>query len=110
MAKFQIQSLSRHGYKRTALWSMILCTLIVIAAATLGRAAHNFKAALTEKPDVALYLLLPEEEITHSTLLKEGETQRDYLAETKNGPTLIQLKKGEDVWYVGFVERLHEGE
>ena len=108
MAKFQIQSLSRHSYKRTALWSLVLCTLIVVAAATLGRAAHNFKAALTTKPDVALYLLLPEEEITRSTLLKDGDTERDYLAETKNGPTLIRLKKGEEVWFVSFVERLHE--
>lgn len=108
MAKFQIQSLSRHSFKRTVWWSIVLSTLIVVAAATLGRAAHNFQAALTDKPDVALYLLLPEEQIGHSTLLKETETERDYLVETKDGSKLVQLKKGEEAWYVSLVERLHE--
>ncbi len=108
MATFQITRLSQSGYRRTVVWSITLSTLIVVAAALLGRAAHNFQAALTDKPDVALYLLLPEEQIGRSTLLQERETERDYLVETKDGPTLIRLKKGEEVWFVSFVERLHE--
>lgn len=74
----------------------------------LGRAAHNFQAALTQKPDVAIYLLLPDEEIGRTTLLRETETERDYLADTKDGPKLIRLKKGDKVWFVSFTERLHE--
>lgn len=108
MARFHIQSLSRHGYKRTVLWSLLLSIMIVAAAATLGRAAHNFKAALTDKPDVALYLLLPDEEIGQSTLLKDGETERDYLVETKDGSKFVRLKKGEETWFVSLVEKLHE--
>lgn len=86
----------------------MLSILIVVAASLLGRASYNFKAALTEKPDVAVYLLLPDEEIGYTTLLRETETQRDYLAETKDGQKLITLKKGEEEWFVSTVERLHE--
>lgn len=88
---------------------MILCLCIVAATSSLARAAHNFKAALTDKPDVALYLLLPDEGLKQTTLLKESETERDYLAETANGPKLIRLKKGETQWYVSLTEQLHEG-
>lgn len=82
--------------------------VVVVGAALLGRATHNFQAALTDKPDVAIYLLLPEEELGITTLLRESETERDYLAETKNGPKLVKLKKGDKEWFVSVVEELHE--
>jgi hypothetical protein len=44
--------------------------------------------------------------VTHLTILREGETQRDYLIETKDGPELVQLRKGEEKWYVALEERL----
>jgi hypothetical protein len=109
MAKSPIFHLTRRSYRRTLLWSALLSFLIVIAAATLGRAAHSFKAALSTKPDLALYLLLPEEGIGHSRFLKESEEGRDYLVETKSGPALVRLQRSEDgVWFVRLVERLHD--
>jgi cell division protein FtsL len=103
-----IGHLSRKRYLHTILWSVVLSISIVIAASALARATHNFRAALSEKPDIAIYLLLPEEEIGRTTLLKSSETERDYLAETKHGPKIVKLRKGEKEWYVSYVERLHE--
>lgn len=110
MKKFHVHHLSHPLFRRTVMWSVILCVLIVSAAAALARSAHNFKAALTDKPDLALYLLLPEEEITTSTLLRDGDTERDYLAETKEGPKVIKLKKGPEQWFVANIENLHRDE
>lgn len=90
------------------MWSVILCLLIVGAAAALARSAHNFKAALTDKPDLAIYLLLPEEGVTNTTLIKDGDTEKDYLVETKTGPKLIKMKKGPEQWYVAQEENLHQ--
>lgn len=108
MSKFHIHTLSRRSYSRTVFWSVLLCVSIVVAAAALGRATHNFSAALTDKPDVALYLLLPEEGIGRTTLLRESEEERDYLAETETGPKLIKLRRADGRWYVSLIEKLHE--
>lgn len=89
-------------------WAFILSATVVAVAAGLARATMNMKAALIEKPDIAIYLLLPEEEIGKTDLLRETETQRDYIAETKDGPKLVILKKGDTQWYVAEVEKLHE--
>lgn len=106
--KINIQHLSGHRFYGTVLWSLFASVVIVIAAAGLARAARNFQAALTEKPDVALYLLLPDEGIASSTLLREQPTERDYLAETDEGPKIIKLKRGPQEWYVSLIEELHE--
>lgn len=108
MRGFQIHTLSENGYRHTVLWAVFCCLAIVAAASAFARASRNFAAALTDKPDLAIYLLLPEEEIGQSTLLREQDTERDYLADTKDGPKLIKLKKGEKEWYVSLVEPLHE--
>jgi hypothetical protein len=100
--------LTKRGFSRTTLWSLLFCIAIVIAVSGVGRAARNFRAALTDKPDIALYLLLEQEKISNSTLLRESDTERDYLAETKNGPKLVKLKKGDIEWYVALVEELHQ--
>lgn len=110
MNKFRVHALSPRNYRHTVLWSVFLCIMIVVAAALLGRATKNFKAALTEKPDVAIYLLLPDEGIGQTTLLRDNETERDYLAETDEGPKLIKLKRGEAEWYVSLIEPLHQAE
>ncbi|MDD5623367.1 MAG: hypothetical protein PHI23_01500 [Candidatus Peribacteraceae bacterium] len=102
-----IRHVSHWRFFHTVGWAVLLCALIVAIAATLGRATMNIRAALTDKPDIAIYLLLPEEEIGRTMLLKESETERDYLAETKDGPKLIRLKKGEK-WYVAEMEKLRE--
>lgn len=108
MRGFHVHTLSHQGYRMTVLWAAFCCLAIVAAASGFARASRNFAAALTEKPDLAVYLLLPEEEIGQSTLLREQDTERDYLAETKDGPKLVKLKKGENEWYVSVVEKLHE--
>lgn len=90
----------------TVLWALFCCLTIVIGASAFARASRNFAAALTEKPDLAIYLLLPEEEIGQSTLLKEEDTERSYLAETKDGPKLITIRRGEQEWYVYRAEAL----
>jgi hypothetical protein len=105
---FHVHGLSARGFRRTTTWSLVTAMLIVAVAAALGRAAHNFKAALTDKPDVAIYLLLPNEDLGTTTLLREADTERDYLAETKDGPKLVKLKKGDKEWYVALEEPLHE--
>lgn len=108
--KFHIAHLGPRNYRRTAKWALTVSVAIVVAAAALARAAHNFKIALTDKPDIALYLLLPEEEIRTSEVLRESETERDYLAETKDGPKLIKLKKSDGSWHASLIEPLHEDE
>lgn len=94
-------------FRHTMFWALLLSCLIVGVAATLARASFNIAAALTLKPDIALYLLLPEEEIGWSTLLRDDGNIRDYLAHTKDGDKLIRLKRGENQWFVQFEENLH---
>lgn len=106
--KLHIPHLSRARFFHTVVWSLIVSCVIVAAAAGIGRATHNMNIALQEKPDVAIYLLLPDEDIGRTTLLHETETERDYLAETKDGPKLVKLKKGPEQWYAALVEQLHE--
>lgn len=109
MGKFHVHHLSRKTYLHTVVWAVFLCFAIVICTALVGRATRNFKAALTDKPDVAIYLLLPNEGLGETTLLRETELTRDYLAETKDGPKLIKLDKNrEGLWEVATMERLHE--
>lgn len=108
--KIHVAHVSRRSFMKAALWALMVCIAIVASSAALARAAHNFKIALTEKPDIAIYLLLPDEEITTTTVLRERETERDYLAETKDGPKLIKLKRGPDQWYAALIEPLHEDE
>ena len=105
---FHVHTLSTRGFRKTTLWSLMMAVLIVAAAAALGRAAHNFKAALTDKPDVAIYLLMQDEQLGNTTLLRESENERDYLAETKDGPKLVKLKKGGKEWYVAEEEALRQ--
>ncbi|MBI5155804.1 hypothetical protein HZA45_00865 [Candidatus Peregrinibacteria bacterium] len=108
MQKIHIHLLSRRHFSRAVIWAVSLSTVIVGASAALARAAHNFKIALTEKPDIAIYLLLPEENITTTTVLRTSDTERDYLAETKDGPKFVKLKKGKEQWYAALVEPMHE--
>ncbi|MFH0769812.1 MAG: hypothetical protein V1926_00365 [Candidatus Peregrinibacteria bacterium] len=103
-----IHRLSRPRFLQTTFWAVLVSCLIVIVASFLARATLNLNAALTDKPDIALYLLLPDEEITTSSLVRERTEERQYIAETKDGPKLIILKKGEKEWYVSEMEQLHQ--
>ena len=103
-----IHSIPRSHFLTIVATIVALGSLIITMAAGLGRAAINFRAALSEKPDIAIYLLLPKEEMGKTTLLRGNDQERDYLAETKDGPKLVKLKKGQEQWYVADVEKLHE--
>lgn len=101
-----IQLLPHHQYLKTVALAVAASMLVVGTAAFLGRATLNLRAALTDKPDLAVFMLLEERGVTHLTILREAENQRDYLIETKDGPELVRLKKGEKQWYVSHEERL----
>lgn len=104
----EIAHISRKRYTHTMLWAVLLSALVVGLTATLGRAMGNVKAALTDKPDIAVYLLLKEEDVSSSVLLRNNEDERDYLVETNDGPKLVKLKKGEKEWFIASEERMHE--
>jgi hypothetical protein len=104
-----VHRLSAHRFKHTMLWAVFASLIIVVAAALLGRAALNLKAALTQKPDVAVYLLLPDAGITSVTVLRESPNERDYMAETASGVLFVRLHKGDGgKWMVTETEQLHE--
>jgi hypothetical protein len=101
-----LKLLSRKRYAHTMFWAMLLSALIVAVAATLARASFNVSAALTDKPDIAIYLLLKDEKVGTTTLLRDGRDERDYLAQTKDGPKLVRLERGPHQWFVEFEESL----
>lgn len=104
----EIHRISRRRFLSTVGWGLMASAFIVATAAGLGRATMNLQGALSNKPDIAIYLLLPEEEISTIEVLREEENEVHYLAETKTGPKLIILKKGEKEWYVSLIEKLRE--
>ena len=104
----EIHHVSRRKFASTILWAVTGSIVIVGVVASLGRATMNLRAAVTDKPDIAIYMLLPDEEIGKTTVLREVEDEVHYLAETKEGPKLIILKKGEIEWYVSKIEPLKE--
>ncbi|MEK7218849.1 MAG: hypothetical protein AAB728_05290 [Patescibacteria group bacterium] len=103
-----INLLDPKRFHHTMFWSVLLCALIVGIAATLARATLTLSAALTDKPDIAIYLLLEEKGVGRTQLLRETYDTRDYLAETEEGPKFVRLKKGFRQWYVELEENLHE--
>jgi hypothetical protein len=103
-----IEHANQRNFFLTVLWSLMLSAAIVAAAAALGRATANVKAALTDKPDIAIYLLMEDANLGRTTLLRESETERAYLAESGSGPLLVTLKRGPTQWFVASKEFLHE--
>ena len=100
----EIHRISRKRYLHTVWWAVLGSCLIVAVVATLGRATINFDAALTDKPDVAIYVLLPDAGLKDTTLLRDKGNERHYLAETASGSKLVILRKGDEEWYVAHVE------
>lgn len=105
----QLPALFQNRLANTAIMSVLASALIVASAATLGRALHNIQGALTTKPDIALYLLLPNEGVKDVTLLRDMGMERHYLAETKDGPKLVKLEMKDEEWTVASVEPLRAG-
>ena len=102
------ESLSALRFVKPVGWAIVVSIVIGVTASGLARATLNLDAALIEKPHIAIYLLLPEEEITNVEVLKETEDQGEYLIDTKEGKKFVVMKRGETEWYVSLVERLHE--
>ena len=112
-----IDQLSRKRYLHTMLWAIVFSLGIVVIAAGLGRATMNVTAALTDKPDIALYLLLEEkgfENLGESELLHtkmdevDREIEKHYTVKVGEQETyLVILKLGDMEWYVSDVEILH---
>ena len=100
-----LADVSRFKFINTMGWAVVASSLIVAAAAYLGRATLNLKAALTDKPQVGIYLLLPD--ITSAELLRDRGELQDYLVYTNKGPELVQLEKFEGTWRVKSEEPLH---
>lgn len=95
------QFVSRFQYAHTMIWALLLSSLIVAAAATIGRATVNLRGALTaEDASLAVMLLLPDENISQVTMIKAGSDTQEFLAETKTGPKLIRMKRGPTQWFV----------
>ena len=53
---------------------------------------------------------MKDEGITDAILLRESETERDYLVETSTGTKLVTLKKATDHWFVAEQEMLRANE
>ncbi|MBT3293246.1 hypothetical protein HN512_03075 [Candidatus Peregrinibacteria bacterium] len=104
----EIERISRLRFASTILWAIVGSTVVVASAAGLARATLNLNGALVEKPEIAVYLLMPEEHITHVEVLREGEDTKDLLLETKEGKMLVTMKKGEEEWFISYKEQLHE--
>lgn len=104
----EIERISRWRYFSTILWAIGGSIAVVAVTAGLARATLNMKGALVEKPEIAVYILLPDLEITQVEVLREEEMQKDLLVHTKSGNYLVIMKKGEEQWYVAEQESLHE--
>jgi hypothetical protein len=107
---FDVERLTNRSMRSAVLWALFMSLFIVAAASLLARATRNMQAALVEKPDIAIYFLQKEENIGRTTLLRESEEgkRRQYLAETSEGKLLVDMRKGEEEWYVAETERLRE--
>ncbi len=104
----EIERISRRRYVLTIGWTVLLSLCIIIAVSSLAKATLNIKGALIEKPEIAVYLLLPDEGIIQVELLRETETTRDFLLHTKeNGKLFVKMEKGEEQWYITEKENLH---
>ena len=103
-----IRHLSGGRYREASIWMILAAAAIIITFALLARASLNLHAALTEKPDLAVMLLLPEEDITNVTLLREQGNERSYLVETKDeGIKFVKLQKVAGKWKIVETEDMH---
>lgn len=102
-----IQLLPHHQYLKTVLLAVAASMVVVGTAALLGRATLNLRAALTDKPDVGVLVLMEDENPISATLLRENETERTYLVHTEKGPELVKMHRGKEQWFIEYREPLH---
>ena len=99
---------SKGRFTHSVVWALIFSAAVIIGASIIARSALNLRAAVSDKPDLAIILLLPEEEITEVELMRDRGKERDYLVETKDGPKYVKMIKADGEWQVEEVEQLHE--
>jgi len=95
-------------FTHTVMWGLLLSAIVIVMASVMARSALNLKAAVTDNPDLAIILLLPDEEISNVELMRDRGKERDYLVETKDGSKYVKLIKSDGEWAVGDLEQLHE--
>ncbi len=103
-----IRHVSPVRFKDATVFALIAGAAVVIVVSLAARANLNLKAAVTDNPDLAIYVLLPEEKIDEIRLLRDQERERDYLVETKEGPKFVKLRKIDGEWRVAEVDSLRE--
>ena len=103
-----IEFVSGGRFTHTVMWGLLLSAIVIVLASLMARSALNLEAAVTNKPDLAVIILLPEENITDVELMRDRGKERDYLVETKDGPKYVKLIKSDGEWRVGEIEQLHE--
>jgi hypothetical protein len=107
----QIHETSARTFRAVVILAVIAGTAVIIAFSLISRAQLNLKAALTDKPDIAVLLLMEEmgAEVTDSELLRDLGNERDYLVETSGSGTLfIKLRKAGEEWHIAEQTPLHE--
>ena len=103
-----IEYVSKGKFTHTFVWGLLFSAAVIILASVMAKSALNLKAAVTDKPDLAVIILLPDEGISNVELMRDRGKERDYLVETKDGPKYVKLIKAGEEWRVSKVERLHE--
>lgn len=117
--EMHIQLLSTRRFRHTLIISVLMSALIVAVAASLGRAMINLNAAMTGNSDLAVFLLLQDndKEVTQAILLRERKiepdvTEHDYLVYTaEDGTELVTVRKQEGEgheWHITRDDPLHE--
>ena len=110
-----IQDLSSKSFLKATLIAIAATIAIVGAASLLGRATIYLQAALTDKPDLGVYLLLEKEGFSNIADVQyleddsaDSTVQRSYLVETGAGPLYVKIRKGEQEWYLAEEDWLRE--
>ncbi|MFA6259583.1 MAG: hypothetical protein WCX29_03160 [Candidatus Peribacteraceae bacterium] len=105
-----IHHLSQHRFREMSIWMILAATAIIVAFALLARASLNLHAALTDKPDLAMYILMPETRIQKIDLLRDHGKERDYLVTTATGSLFVKLQKSDGKWNIIEQEPLRADE
>jgi len=99
---------SPRNFRIAVLWTLILGAAIVIIFTLIAKASLNVQGALTEKPDIAVLILLQEEGVEgrEAILLRDLGLERDYVVETATGSLFVKLHKNGGIWQIAESEPL----
>lgn len=103
-----IADVSKGKHSDITIWAIVAALVFIVFFSLVARASLNLQGALTHKPDLAVYVLLPEEDITEVELLRELNQERDYLLTTKNGMKFAKLRQVDGEWTLATIEDLRD--